>query len=519
MQPYLPLTLGDLVASRARLYPHAPAWTMAQRTLTNLQVHQRGRQLAHALENVGVQRQDRVGILAMNCLEYVEVFAAGWTTGIIISTVNFRLAPAEIEWIITDSSPRVLVFEAQYLATIEALRTRLTSVEKFVCIGGETDWAQNYESFVATGEAAHASFHAVEQDLALLIYTSGTTGRPKGCMLGHRELRQLAIAMAMDMHCEPQDRALLVMPLFHIGATGVALAMLCRDGALLLQRQFDPPAYLDCVENERIALLHLAPTMVQTLLEQPGIEKRNFSQLNTLLYSAAPMPSPVLKRGLEIFGNVFLNMYGQSEVSGTVLAKSFHRPDGTEREKRWLISVGRPALNTEVKLVDDDGQECAIGEAGEVLIKSNAMFRGYWNNTAATLETIRNGWCHTGDIGRFDEDGMLYLVDRKKDVIVSGGENIYSREVEEAVLQHAGVSEVAAIGVPDAKWGEAVCTVIVLKEGVRLAAADIVAHTQTLIAKYKSPKHVRFVDALAKLPSGKVNKVSLRKTFMDPSGK
>lgn len=514
MHTHLPLTLGDIFETNARFYPDEPAWIYEGRQLTHSQLLRRSRQLAHACERLGVKRQDRISMLAMNTLEYAEVYTAGWTSGIIVATVNFRLAPLEMHWIINDSSPKVLIFEAQYLPTVDALRAQLTSVEHYVCIGASTNWAQSYEDFVATGDAGQASFRAVEEDIALILYTSGTTGRPKGCILGQRELRQEASYMAMELHNEPQERGLIMMPFFHLGAMLVGLALSYRGVTVVMHRQFDPAAVVESLEKDRIHMTHLAPVMVQMLLAQPGVEQRDFSNMHTILYSAAPMPVTVLNRGLEIFGNVFVNMYGQTEVASTILPKSFHRPNGTEREKEWLKSVGRPFMNTEIKVVDDHGQPCPTGDAGEVWVKTTAMCRGYWNNSAATLETITDGWCHTGDIGRLDADGMLYLVDRKKDVINSGGENIYSREVEEAVLQHAAVSEVAVIGVPDAKWGEAVCAVVTLKPGATLTEVELIEHTKTLIASYKKPRHVRVVPELPKLPTGKINKVALRKSVV-----
>jgi len=253
--------------------------------------------------------------------------------------------------------------------------------------------------------------------------------------------------------------------------------------------------------------------MVQMLLNEPGVESRRFPMLHTFVYSAAPMPSTVLQQALKIFGDVFVNIYGQTEVVSTAMTRSLHRPDGSEREKRWLLSVGHPLIDTELKIADDNGCEVGVGVAGEVLVRSAAACRGYWNNTSATIELFRDGWCHTGDIGMIDEDGFLYLVDRKKDVIISGGENIYSREVEEALIRHPSVSEAAVIGIADVKWGEAVCAVVVLLPGKVATVDSLIAHTRTLIASYKRPRVVRFVSELPKLPSGKVNKMALRSTF------
>jgi acyl-CoA synthetase (AMP-forming)/AMP-acid ligase II len=514
MHDYLPLTLADLLETNARHYGYEPAYVCGERRLTHAQVLERARRLGSALHRAGLQRQDRVAILAMNCLEYMETYSAGWLNGFIVATVNFRLAAPEIAWIINNSSPKLLIFEAQYAAVIERLRPELKSVETYVCIGeGAPDWAQSYEAFVAGGDPAGPPFRAREEDLACIIHTSGTTGRPKGCMLGQREMRLWGLVMSGEQRSGPGDRLLLVMPLFHVGALGVGIGQHFRGGTIHLHRQFDPAAMLAAIERERISIIHVAPTMVQMLLALPDIEQTDVSSLHTVLYAAAPMPGPVLKRGLEIFGNVFMQYYGQTEVIGTTLFKEHHRPDGDARDRARLMSVGLPFANTLVRIVDDAGCDCALGTPGEILMKSTMMFRGYWNNDAATLETIRDGWCHTGDVGKFDDQGFLYLVDRKKDMIISGGENIYSREVEEAVLQHPAVSEVAVIGVPDAKWGEAVCAVVVLKPGIAATEAELIEHTRTLIASYKKPRSVRFVSELPKMPSGKVSKLELRRLY------
>lgn len=233
------------------------------------------------------------------------------------------------------------------------------------------------------------------------------------------------------------------MPLFHIGALGVAVAQNFRGGTIYRYRQFEPQAMLDCIETEQITTLHVAPVMVQMLMDFPTIEEADVTSVHTAIYSAAPMPSPL------------------------------------------LTSIGIPFANTEVRVVDENENDCPTGEAGELLIKSTAMFRGYWNNNTASIETLRGGWCHTGDIVKQDENSFLYLVDRKKDMIISGGENIYSREVEEAVLQHESVSEVAVIGVPDEKWDESVCAIVILKQGKQVTEQELIDHTKTLIASYK----------------------------------
>jgi acyl-CoA synthetase (AMP-forming)/AMP-acid ligase II len=294
----------------------------------------------------------------------------------------------------------------------------------------------------------------------------------------------------------------------------LSLSQHVPGGTAYLYRQFEPREIIEGIEREKLTVLLLAPTMVQMLLDSPGIDEADMSSVRTILYSAAPMPSTVLRRAIDVFdGCGFVNLFGQTEICMFCLSPMQHKPNGTEAERRQLTSVGQPYPNLEAKILDDEGNECPTGVAGEIVARSNAMFRGYWNNSPATMATLRDGWVHTGDMGRIDEDGFLYLVDRKKDMIISGGENIYSREVEEAIIQHPAVSECAVIGLPDPKWGENVCAIITLKDGQRASGPEIIEHTRQLIASYKKPKKVIIVDALPKLVTGKINKVELRRQY------
>lgn len=503
-------TLGDMIENNAQRFPDDTAFVFQDKRPTHREFAARARRLGSAWYRRGARRQDRIGILAMNCLEFCEVYGASELAGFITATVNYRLAPPEMAFIIADSAPRILVFEKQYAEVIGALRPQLKSVETYVCIGAAPDWAENYEAVVASGDPAGAPIRSTEEDLSALVYTSGTTGRPKGCMRGQREDVCGAEILGSDMLCTPADRFLLMMPLFHIGAKILQMAQHWRAGTVVLHRNFDPELILETIEAERITVAHMAPTMIQTLLESPSIGKRDVSSLRMIVYAAAPMPTPVLRHGLQVFGNVFQQQYGQTEGPGTTLLCHQHRPDGTPEDIRRLGSVGQASPSVQIRIVGEDDVDCRAGEPGEILIHSGAMMRGYWNNSAATIETLRNGWVHTGDVGKLDEDGFLYLVDRKKDMIISGGENIYSREVEEALVQHPAVSESAVIGVADEKWGESVRAIIVLRRGQIASADELIAHCLTLIASYKKPRSIIFVEELPKLPSGKVNKVALR---------
>jgi len=391
---------------------------------------------------------------------------------------------------------------------VAGLRADLPSVESYVCIGEPPAWAVGYEDFLARGSDAGAPLKAEPGDIAHIIYTSGTTGRPKGVMRSHACELACAESMACIMDVRPRGRMLEVMPFFHAGAQSSALAQLWRGGEIHMHRSFDPAAVLDAVQRERITHLHLVPLMVQALVELPQFETFDLSSVETLLYAAAPMPVPVLTRALAKFGPVFVNSWGMTEGSGTCLPKHMHTVEGPDAA--LLGSIGQAYQKAELRIVGEDGADCPVGVSGELWLRSEAMMSGYWNNTVATVETLRDGWLRTGDMGYFDEAQRVFLVDRKKDMIISGGENIYSLEVERALAEHPGVSQVAVIGEPDEKWGEAVKAIVIRAPGAAVTAEELIAFCATRIASYKKPKSVAFVAEFPVLPSGKVNKVRLR---------
>ena len=509
----IPQTLADMLDNNAWKHPDQTAFVWQDRCVTHVQFHMRVSKLASALRRLGLKQQDRVGILSQNRMEYQEVYGACEISGFICATVNWRLAIPEMVYIVNDGAPKVLIFEAAYAETVLAMKDQLTSVQHFVCLDGG-EFGENYEALVESGDTAGVPFRPRPDDIAFLIYTSGTTGRPKGVMLGQGGQVNAAEILGSDQRNSSDDRLLIMMPLFHIGAKIIQLAQHWRAGTVHVQKGFDPQAIVECIERERITVTHMAPTMIQTLLESPAIAQgADLSSLRMIVYAAAPMPIPVLKKGLKMLGPVFQHQFGQTEGIGTTLLAHQHKPDGTDRDREILTSVGQVSPRVNVRIVDENGEDLPVGEVGEILLTSPGVMKGYWNNTAATFETLRDGWVHTGDVGRLDHEGYLYLVDRKKDMIISGGENIYSREVEEAVITHEAVSEVAVIGVPDEKWGEAVKAVVVLRQGASATPQELIDHCRTLIASYKRPRHVEFVDEIVKLPSGKIDKVRLRKLY------
>ncbi len=507
-------TLGDILRNNAYKFPNEAAYVFGERRIGFGEHHRRAARLSSGLYALGQRRQDRVSILAQNSMEYMEIYGACALAGFIAATVNFRLAPPEMAYILGDASPRILVFEAQYAGVIEQIKSGLATTETYICIGGPTpDWALDYEAVLAGGAESGAPSQALPDEIMHLIYTSGTTGRPKGVMRSHRGDIAVAQLMANELGLIVSDRLQLIMPMFHVGARFLQLGAHLRGATVVLHRDFNPAEIVATMMRERITMTHMAPTMVQATLAVPGIDSADLSSLHTICYSAAPMPVPLLRRGLALLGPVFLQLYGMTEGGGTTLHKRQHLPDGSPDDVKRLGSIGQAAPNVDVMIVDDDGRAVAAGQPGEILTRTATHMVGYWNNSAATVAALRGGWYYTGDLGYLDHEGFLYLVDRKKDMIISGGENIYSREVEEALATHQAVHDVAVIGVKDDYWGETVRAITVLVPGQTPSADDLIEHCRSQIASYKKPKSIVFVDDLPRLPSGKINKVILRQLY------
>ena len=497
------MILGRYIERNARCFPQHPAIVFEGRSLTHLEFAKRVYRLANALAARGIDPGERIAVLSQNCPEYLEAFGAADTAGYILCGVNYRLAVPEQAQILADCEPAVLLYEPQYADRVAQLRT-----PKMLCI----PWGAEYEALLKTGSDAPPRYQPKPTDTCYLVYTSGTTGKPKGVMHSQQGMLEATRAISAAHSAQQCDRMLIVMPFYHIGGRIEQLNYHWVGATILLHRAFDAAAVLKNLQNATSA--HLAPVMIQAMLDL-GVKGYDFSSLHTVCYASSPMSVAQLRRAIAEFGNIFMQVYGMTEhCLGSVLHKHQHKLEGNQTDIKRLASAGQPFPECDARVVRPDGSDCAVGEIGEVWLRSATIMQGYWRNPEATREAIGAGWFKTGDVGYFDEEAFLFIADRKKDMICSGGENIYSREVEEALAAHPAVAEVAVIGVPDPKWGEAVKAFVALKPGKSAGETDLIEHCRSLIASYKKPRSIEFMPALPRTNStNKIDKKALREPY------
>ena len=502
-------TLGSFLTYNAENFADKLAYIHPSGTRTFAEYNARVNRLINALTARGMKKGDRLGILSTNQLEMVEAYGAAEKSGFIAVPLNFRYQASDVEYVAGNADLSVLIIQHDYAHLVAGI----TGVEKYL-FGGDTAESSGYEALLASASADEPAVLAEPDDIVYMMYTGGTTGRPKGVLLDQRGQIENAKSTMADAGFGTNDKLLTVMPLFHIGGKNFTTVHFQRACTNVLVPAFDAPEILSLLSEHEITCVLLAPTMIKMLVDE--LNGKPFSSgLKNVYYSSAPMPVALLRQAIKAFGPVFMQFYGLTESgpSGACLRKEDHKPDGTEREQRRLMSAGRAMAHNEVRAVDDDGKVLPVGEVGEICIRAEQVMRGYWRNEAATAETMKNGWIHSGDLGLIDEDGYIFVVGRKKDVIISGGENIYPREIEEMLGHHPAIKEIAVIGIPDDKWGEAVAAIVVLNDGHAMSAEEVIDHCRQNLASYKKPRHVHFREALPRSSLGKIVKSELRDEF------
>ncbi|ASR35307.1 long-chain fatty acid--CoA ligase [Prauserella marina] len=505
------MTMGDQLARHARTVGDDVAYTFAGVSLTYRYLDERVSRLANALRERGIGRGDRVAVLGLNSLEVIETYFATTRLGAICVPVNFRLVADEIAYTLGDSGVGVIIVQAPFAGTIAKASEQLEGAP--VCLifgeGAERGDAEDYEQALSSAAPVFGERRVDEHDAAFIMYTSGTTGRPKGAVLSHFNLLMHAFSNMTHLGAMTENRVwLAAAPLFHIAGLSGMLPNLLLGGrtVLLPSGQFDPAATVELLERERVSSVFFVPAQWQAIVSVPGIAERDLSALRTLSWGAAPASTTLLRTMIDAFPQAEVTTaFGQTECSPcTTLLRG-------EDSIRKIGSVGTPMLNVEVRVVDDDMNDVQRGEVGEIVYRSPMVMKEYWNKPKETEEAFRGGWFHSGDLVREDEDGYYFVVDRKKDMIISGGENIYCAEVENVLAAHPRIGEVALIGVPDERWGETPLAVISAKvPDDPPDAAGLAEWCRDKLAGYKRPRRMAIVPALPRNPSGKVLKTELR---------
>ena len=492
--------------------PDGIATIFGDRVRTFAEQADRVARLAGALRRLGVEPADRVAYLGLNSDRFIEYYLAVPWADAVLHPVNIRWSPAEIAYSLTDSQTRILLVDDAFIPLLPAIRERYAGLRTLIHVGdtGPPPGMLGYEELVAAGPAVE-DVRRGGGALAALMYTGGTTGFPHGVMLSHANLLTSALGSMATGGFGSWERFLHAAPMFHLASVAAFIGASLVGGTHVIVPMFDPVAVLATIERHRVTDTMLIPIMIQVMIDHPQRAEHDLSSLQQLSYGGSPIPRPVLDRARKALpGASFIQAYGMTEVAGvaTLLLPADHEDDGSHPDR--LSSGGRAAPHAEVRIVDPEDRELPRGQVGEIVIRGGHVMVGYWDKPEQTATALRGGWMHTGDAGRMDAHGYVSIVDRIKDMIITGGENVYSAEVENAVATHPAVANCAVIGVPDEQWGERVHAVAVCNAGAQVSEEEIRAHAKALIAGYKVPRTVEFVENLPLTPTGKVLKRELR---------
>jgi acyl-CoA synthetase (AMP-forming)/AMP-acid ligase II len=513
-------TFADIIYRNAILYPDSEAFVYGSERVSFQRFNERVNRLIHGLQALGIQKGDVIGILSWNRLEYPEVFGAAMKGGFILAHFNPRLQAEELIHVINDSEARVVFLGPEFVELLDRIHEHLSKAELFLTFGDAERQMIAYREVLESHSNEEPEPNIREEDPLVILYTSGTTGIPRGAIYTHRQKMENTAIKALDIGVEFGDRHLVVLPMFHVGGDSHIWPFFLMGGCnvIMPRPSFDPAETLQMIAEEQITDVHIVPTQLVALLNLPDIEQYDLHRLKRIWYAASPMPTEVLKRGLAVFGPIFMQGYGQTESGPdvTVLNKASHRDAmGSTEAQSVLASCGQPCIRVHVRIVDETGHDVEAGKIGEIIVKSKRIMTEYWRKPDETKETIRDGWLYTGDMGYYDEQGFIYIADRKKYMIITGGENVYPKQVEDVLYRHPAVKEAAVIGVPDAYWVERVHALVVLKENAQAAEEDIISFCKQHIAHYKAPKTVEVVESLPKNPQGKILKKELRAKYWE----
>ncbi len=512
------MDLQQILARAVRFYPNRTAVVCGTTHFTYSGLADRVQRLCCALQELGITKGDRLAILMYNCHRYFELYYATPEIGTLAVPLNIRLSASEIAYILKDSGSNTLFIGPEFLPLLAEIREQLPDLRHCIFTGDGPPPVgyQGYEQLLAAAGADFSPTPVLPEDLAALFYTSGTTGHPKGVMLSHANLLANAHHILAGMHWQEGEVYLHACPMFHIADGPTSHFITWLGGTHVIIPTFKPDLALEVMERECVTATLLIPTMINFLIHHPDVHTRDLRTLRTIAYGGAPMPAELARQAMRTLTANFTHLYGLTEAAPllTCLPPQQHVADGPPEKVRRLLSCGREIIGVRVRVVNERGEEVKPDEVGEIIARGPNIMVGYWNKPQETAEALRDGWLYTGDLATVDEEGYIYIVDRKKDMIITGGENVFSTEVENVLYTHPAILEAAAVGVPDATWGEAIKAIVVLKPGMQANAEDIMAHCRGHVARFKVPRSVDFYEgALPKSGSGKILKRELREKY------
>jgi acyl-CoA synthetase (AMP-forming)/AMP-acid ligase II len=509
------MRLHDYLDYQAREHPDKDFAVLGHRHVTYAEALAEVNRLANALARAGLEIGDRVAILSKNSIEYVVIFYAASKAGVVTVPLNYRLAAPEWEYIINDAGAKMIFASSGYLGGIDGIKANLGAVSAYIAIDGAADGWQDYQAWQRDQPETAPARIVTDQHDVYQMYTSGTTGRPKGAMLTHSAVTANMEQITLEISGKPGERDLIVAPVYHAAAAVTCFSVVVRGGCLYIQEDFNPMAVVRALSEEEIAVVTLVPAMIQAcLVYVPDIAERKFDTLRTIVYSASPIAEDTLRKAAAVFKCDFIQAYGMTETTAvlTMLLADDHRR-ALKDKPDLLLSAGRPVVGTEIKVVDEDDNPVPLGQIGEIAGRGPQLMAGYWKLPDESAQALRGGWMHTGDAGIVDEDGYVYVQDRVKDMIVSGGENVYPRVVEEVLFKHPAIADAAVFGVPHDQWGETVKAAVVLREGQTATEEEIIDFCRDKLGGFERPRSVDFIAMLPRNPTGKVLKRELREPY------
>ena len=513
---YRPGTFAHIIHRNALLYPKQEAYIYNDKRITFSGFNARVNKLVDALYEMGLKKGDVLGILSWGCMEYVELYGAAMKGGFIASPFNARLKADELDHLINYSEADILFVGPELIDLVESLKPSLSKVKTFVSLEAPASGMLRYDDLLNTASGQEPNIDIREEDPVCIIYTSGTTGIPRGALYTQRCFIEDSKTLVIDTGLAPGDKRLQISPLFHIAGNTHFRAAMYVGGTTVIVKFFDPVSTLQIIQDEKITHVDMVPTHLAAMLGVSDVEKYDTSSLKMMFYGGSSMPTELLRQGIKTFGLVFAQGYGQSESGPMISHLSKVEHDVLNRpvqDQEILKSAGRPDIGVQVRVVDDRDNDMKAGEVGELIIKSKQVMIEYWNKPEDTQAALINGWLHTGDVGYYDENGYIYIADRKKDMIISGGENVYPREIEDIIYEHPAIREAAVFGIPDPYWVEKVHAVVSLKKDKCVTGEELTAFCKKKLAGYKVPKSVDFVDELPKNAAGKMLKKELKEKY------